>query len=437
VIHLKNDQGLQRKTFLFILILVTIALIAVLLPFYGAVFWAGILALLFTPLQRLLLHRLPGRPNLAALCTLLFILFLVILPVTLISASLVRQATLVYGRIRSREIDFGRYLEQVLGLLPDWLRGQLEQSGLLDPSGLQDRLGESASQVGQYLAPQAINIGQNTLSFLVSFGVMMYLLYFLLRDGRGLARQIRDAIPLAESQKDHLLKKFATVIKATVKGNVAVAATQGALGGLILWALGIQGAVLWAVVMAFLSLLPAVGAALIWGPIALYFFATGAVWQGVILTAWGILVIGLVDNVLRPILVGKDTKMPDYVVLITTLGGLSLFGINGFVIGPLIAAMFIAAWDLFAAPEKVAAEEAQDAAAEAQAVIEAEEKAHERALEAQAKADAKADARAAKAAQIEAEGRAQPSTGAVPGTASFAAAPVPPNPGRTSPAGRS
>ncbi len=205
---------------------------------------------------------------------------------------------------------------------------------------------------------------------------MMYLLFFLLRDGKGLARQIRDAIPLAESQKDHLLKKFATVIKATVKGNIAVAATQGALGGLILWALGIQGAVLWAVVMAFLSLLPAVGAGLIWGPIALYFFATGAVWQGVILTAWGILVIGLVDNVLRPILVGKDTKMPDYVVLITTLGGLSLFGINGFVIGPLIAAMFIAAWDLFAAPEKVAAEEAQDAAVEAQAVIEAEEKAH-------------------------------------------------------------
>ena len=271
---------------------------------------------------------------------------------------------------------------------------------------------------------------------------MLYLLFFLLRDGRSLAgRRSDDAIPLAEEQKHHLLKKFTTVIKATVKGNIAVAVTQGALGGVILWALGIQGALLWAVVMAFLSLLPAVGAGLIWGPIALYFFATGAVWQGVVLIAWGILVIGLVDNVLRPILVGKDTKMPDYVVLITTLGGLAVFGINGFVIGPLIAAMFIAAWDLFAAPEKVAAEEAQDAAVEAQAMVEAEEKAQERAVEAQEKAqDArqKADAKsAAKAARNEAGGRAEPSTGAVPGTASFSAAQVPPNPDRTSPAGRS
>jgi len=381
VISLDNYRGLQRKTFLLILLLVTIAFVAVLLPFYGAVFWAGILALLFAPLQRRLLRSMPGRPNLAALCTLSFILFLVILPVTLISATMVRQATNVYGRIRSREIDFGRYLEQVLGLLPDWLRGQLEESGLLNLSGLQERLGESASQLGQYLAPQAITIGQNTLSFLVGFGVMLYLLFFLLRDGKALAGHIHKAIPLAEEEKHHLLKKFATVIKATVKGNIAVAATQGALGGLILWALGIQGALFWAVVMAFLSLLPAVGAAIIWGPIALYFLATGAVWQGIVLIAWGILVIGLVDNVLRPMLVGKDTKMPDYVVLITTLGGLSIFGINGFVIGPLIAALFIATWDLFASPEKVRAEEAQDAALQAQAIAAAEEKAQEAARE--------------------------------------------------------
>ena len=142
------------------------------------------------------------------------------------------------------------------------------------------------------------------------------------------------------------------MIRATVKGNIAVAVTQGALGGVIFWILGIQGALLWAVLMAFLSLLPAVGAGLIWLPVAIYFLATGNIWQGVILVAFGVLVIGLVDNVLRPLLVGKDTKMPDYVVLISTLGGLSLFGINGFVIGPLIAAMFIATWALFAARDE-------------------------------------------------------------------------------------
>jgi predicted PurR-regulated permease PerM len=357
-----TSPSLQRKFFLLLLILVTVAFLAILFPFFGSVFWAGILALLFAPLQRRFLRWMPGRPNLSALCTLSIILFLVILPVSLIAASLVRQATAVYGRIRSREIDFAKYLEQVIGALPQWLRDQLQQSGLLDLASLQERLGESASQLGQFLAPQAINIGQNTLHFLIAFGIMLYLLFFLLRDGRMLSQKISRAIPLAEAQKYHLLRKFTTVIKATVKGNIAVAATQGALGGLILWVLGIQGVLLWAVVMGFLSLLPAVGAGLIWGPVAIYFLATGAIWQGVVLIAFGILVIGLVDNVLRPILVGKDTKMPDYVVLISTLGGLALFGLNGFVIGPLIAALFMATWDLFTSPEKVRAEDAAEAA---------------------------------------------------------------------------
>ena len=134
-----------------------------------------------------------------------------------------------------------------------------------------------------------------------------------------------------------------------MKGNIVVAIVQGALGGLIFWVLGIHAPLLWAVLMAFLSLLPAVGTALVWLPVALYFLATGAHWQGLILIAYGVFVIGLVDNVLRPVLVGKDTRMPDYIVLIATLGGMAVFGPNGFVIGPLIAALFIAAWDLFAA----------------------------------------------------------------------------------------
>src|SRR5690606_11836287 len=113
--------------------------------------------------------------------------------------------------------------------------------------------------------------------------------------------------------------------------NIVVAATQGALGGFIFWVLGIDGALLWGVIMAFLSLLPAVGAAIIWAPVAVYFLVTGAYWDGAILILFGVLVIGLVDNILRPLLVGKDTKMPDYVVLISTLGGLATFGLNGFV----------------------------------------------------------------------------------------------------------
>jgi predicted PurR-regulated permease PerM len=169
-----------------------------------------------------------------------------------------------------------------------------------------------------------------------------------LRDGDGLARRIRTAVPLHADQQRELFNMFTTVIRATVKGNVVMAIVQGALGGLIFWFLGVHASVLWAVVMAFLSLLPAVGSALVWVPVAIYFLVTGATWQGIVLIAYGVLVIGMVDNVLRPILVGKDTKMPDYVVLISTLGGMAIFGLNGFVIGPVIAAMFMAVWEIFA-----------------------------------------------------------------------------------------
>ena len=177
---------------------------------------------------------------------------------------------------------------------------------------------------------------------------MLYLLFFLLLDGSALVMRIKDAVPLNAEVKRKLSAKFTTVIRATVKGNIVVALIQGALGGLILWVLGVHAPVLWGTLMAFLSLLPAVGAAMVWLPVAIYFLATGAIVQGVVLIAFGVLVIGLVDNILRPILVGKDTRMPDYVVLVSTLGGMALFGLNGFVIGPVIAAMFMAAWDLFA-----------------------------------------------------------------------------------------
>lgn len=146
-----------------------------------------------------------------------------------------------------------------------------------------------------------------------------------------------------------MFDKFTTVIRATVKGNFLVAGAQGAMGGLAFWMLGIQAPLLWAVVMAFLSLLPAVGAALVWAPVALYLLATGAIWKAAMLTAFGVLVIGMIDNVLRPILVGKDIKMPDYLVLISTIGGIAIFGLNGFVIGPVVAALFIALWDIVSA----------------------------------------------------------------------------------------
>lgn len=338
----------KSKVFLWLLVAVSLAFLAILWPLYEAIFWGVTLAIIFSPLHRRLLQRMPERRNAAALATLALCLVVAILPMTLLVASLIQEASHIYERLRTGQLDIGSYFQQIVAALPAWAVGQLDRLGLLSLTELQEKLSAIAVQGSQFIATRALNIGQNTFQFLVSFGIMLYLLFFLLRDGQALGQRIRQALPLEEHHKRDLSQKFITVIRATVKGNIVVAATQGMLGGLIFWALSIQGPVLWGVLMGFLSLLPAIGAGLIWIPVAIYFFATGAIWQAVTLTVFAVGVIGVVDNVLRPILVGKDTKMPDYVVLISTLGGMSMFGLSGFVIGPAIAALFMATWGLFA-----------------------------------------------------------------------------------------
>lgn len=342
------STSFEDKCFLILLGLVSVAFVWLLLPFYSAIFWGTVLAIIFRPMQKALEIRLGGRSGLAAFISLLIILFIVILPVSLLAGALVQEGATLYERTRTGDINMGRYFEQILNALPEPAQRLLGRLGLRDLPGVQARLSESAALASQFLATRAFSLGQDTFRFVISFAIMLYLLFFLLRDGKTVALAIRRAIPLGERYKQHLLNKFTRVVKATVKGNIMVAAVQGALGGFIFQVLGLQGALLWGVIMAILSLLPAVGASLIWGPVAIYFLATGEIVRAIILTLFGAVVIGLADNVLRPRLVGKDLRLPDYVVLISTLGGLAIFGLNGFVIGPLIAALFIAAWSLYA-----------------------------------------------------------------------------------------
>jgi predicted PurR-regulated permease PerM len=341
-----EPRTLHRAFFYILLAVLTLALCAVVWPFFGAVFWGSVLALMFEPLYRTLNRRFRGRSNLAALATLGVILLIVVLPLALVGISLVQEVSGLYQRVKSGELNFGTYFDQIVAAMPAWGTGLMDRLGLADLAALQEKLTAALTQRGQAFAGRLVDFGSDALDFLVGFAIAMYLLFFLLRDGAEVGRGIREAIPLEPHAKAVLLERFTTVIRATVKGNILVAVAQGALGGLAFWVLGVHAPMLWAVVMAFLSLLPAIGAALIWGPVALYLLATGQIAQGLGLIAFGVFVIGLIDNVLRPILVGKDTQLADYIVLISTVGGLALFGLNGFVIGPVIAAMFVAAWNL-------------------------------------------------------------------------------------------
>ncbi|MGY2339796.1 AI-2E family transporter [Pseudomonas sp. SDO5532_S415] len=342
-----NEEKLQDKSLTVLLGVVSIAFVWILLPFYGAVFWAVILGILFAPLQRRLQLKFAWERNITSLLTLSICLVIAILPVIVLSFFLVQEGAAVYKSIESGELDIAGYVAQFKHSLPPYFQHLMDRFGLGGLEGMREKIIKSAVAGGQVLASQAFSFGQGTFEFIISFFIMLYLLFFFLRDGAELARQVRAAVPLEEQQKRRLQLKFNRVVRATVKGNLLVAITQGALGGLIFWFLDIPSVLLWAVLMAFLSLLPAVGAGIVWAPVAAFFLFTGAIWQGVVLGLFGVFVIGLVDNVLRPILVGKDTKMPDYLILISTLGGLAVFGLNGFVIGPLIAALFMSSWDIF------------------------------------------------------------------------------------------
>lgn len=343
------DHGNDHKKFFHLLLfVVTVALCAILKPFFGAIFWGSILAILFLPVQRWLAAHLGGRRNLSALLTLIMIVLIVIVPLSFVLGTLIEEIFAVYQTLKTTPLNLPEHFHHAVSMLPSSVQHVLADNGISNIAGIQKKLTQGAAVISQFVATQALSISQNVFQFVVSFGLMLYLVFFLMRDGTEIGRAVRRAIPLDETHKLHLLNKFTTVVRATVKGNIAVAAVQGALGGGIFAVLSIPGSLLWGSLMAFLSLLPAIGAGLIWIPAAAYFAISGEYVKCAILVAFCVGVIGLIDNLLRPVLVGKDTRMPDWVVLISTLGGMALFGINGFVIGPLIAALFMASWDIYA-----------------------------------------------------------------------------------------
>lgn len=336
---------LETRTFLAMLVGVSLAFILLMKPFFGPIFWAVVIALIFYPVGEWLARRLGDRPNVNALLTLLICMMIVIIPVLVLMTSLVSEGLAIYQKIQDGELRPGEYIDKVNQSFPA-IEAFFAQFGM-DFADVRDKAANAFVGGSQYLAKQALEVGQNTFQFFLGLSLMVYLAFFLIRDGSKLVDLLIRALPLGDARERLLFAKFAEVARATVKGNLLIAIIQGALGGLIFWLLDIQGALLWGVVMAIVSLIPAVGAALVWVPVALYLAATGEVIAAIILTAYGVIVIGLSDNLLRPFFVGRDTKLPDYIVLLSTLGGIVMFGVNGFVMGPLVAALFMAFWGIF------------------------------------------------------------------------------------------
>ena len=340
-----QPNPVQQGFFILLLAAVTVAFIVVLWRFLTPVFWAATLAVTFAPVNFWMRHQLKDRRNLSSLLTLLVILITVVVPALFIASAVVGEAVAVYERIESGELDPAaplRWFDSVLPQAREWR----EQIGL-DLDDLRQRVSALAISGSQYIASLTLTAGQRAVNFTVMFVIMVYLLFFFLRDGEKIMDAAVQVIPLEEEQERALIARFTLVARASLKGTVVIGAIQGLLGGLAFAALGLQGAVLWGVVMGILSMVPAVGAALVWIPAAIFLLTTGFWVKALILVLFGSVVIGLADNVLRPVLVGRETQLPDYLILLSSLGGIVVFGVSGFIIGPVIAALFLAAWAIF------------------------------------------------------------------------------------------
>ena len=289
--------------------------------------------------------RFKGRPSLSSFVTLLLILIVVVVPTIMLSIAVINEGAQLYNDIRAGEYDFSKPIAWVQQSLP--IANELFAKIGIDFEKLKEGFSDTALNASQFIATNLLNIGQNTLKFTALFLLMLYMLFFFLRDGNKLVSLIIRVLPIGDEAERHLLSKFAEVSRATIKGTLVVGVIQGTLGGIMFALLGIESAVFWGVVMIGLSILPAVGSALVWGPAAIIFLANGDWVKGIILLIVGAAFIGMIDNILRPILIGRDTKMPDYLILLSTLGGISIFGLSGFVIGPIIASFFLAIWVMF------------------------------------------------------------------------------------------
>ena len=252
---------LETRTFLAMLVGVSLAFILLMKPFFGPIFWAVAIALIFHPVREYLARRLGDRPNTIALLTLLICMVIVVIPVLALVTSLVAEGLSLYQRIQEGQLRPGDYIDRVIQSFPA-IESFFAQFGL-DFAEVRDRVVSGFVGGSQFLAKQALGFGQNTFQFFLGLALMIYLAFFLLRDGSKLVDLLIRALPLGDERERLLFAKFAEVTRATVKGNLLIAVIQGALGGGIFWLLGIQGALLWGVVMAIVSLLPAVGAALV------------------------------------------------------------------------------------------------------------------------------------------------------------------------------
>lgn len=331
----------QNSFFFGMFTLATLALLWLVASFVMPIIWAIIIGIVFYPVYKHLLRTFKNRRNLASFTTLLIILVLFFAPLYGVGSLVAREAIQFYGQLASGEnnVRILKYSGELTSIANS-LGFELKESDI------RAKAIEIAKSTSAALASGALEFGRATTNTIIKFFLMLYLLFFVFRDGATFAKRLMEILPLGDTKEQRLFEKFASIVRAIFKGTLAIAVVQGVLGGITLWIAGIENVFLWATVMTILAIIPAIGPAAVLAPIALILLFTGSVVPGIIVLV-GLVVVSVIDNLLRPALVGREIKMHDVLIMLSIFGGLATFGFTGFVIGPVIMGVFITIWSMF------------------------------------------------------------------------------------------
>jgi len=342
-----SGTNLRTAFVLLLVVAVTVLFLAVTWPFFKPLLLGALLAGLFHPLYRWITRLLGDRASLGAAVTLLVLLVLGLGPVSAFLGIVLQQALTMSDQAIP-------WLTQHLGAastfnVNEWVVERFPALAKYMPSQEQmlQQVGNIAKTTGAFLVGFASRMTATTAAFLLNLFVMLYAMFFFFRDGHKILERIFYYTPLNDEDETRMLTQFASITRATVKGTLVIGIIQGGLAGIAFWVAGIEGAALWGTIMMILSIIPGIGAALVWVPAVIILYVTGQYLTATLLAAWCAAVVGTVDNFLRPVLVGRDAKMPDLLILIGTLGGLFLFGPIGFIVGPIVCGLFLTVWDIY------------------------------------------------------------------------------------------
>ena len=336
---IKNDNVL----FFVVLGAATLLFLYLLQPFFFPIFWAIVIAGIFQPLYRRINRRLQS-PNWSTVIIFLFIALLILIPLGTVGKLVFTESLQIYETLKPGARDIDTNFQRIISAITD---NPLADSIQIDKVFLSEKAAEIVRSIANYIFVNLKALTQNTLGLLVKLAIMLYTLFFFIRDGDKFLQSAIRFFPLGMGRERLLYERFLLTVRSTLKVTLIIGGIQGIIGGSLFFITGIEGAPIWGLLMILMAVVPGVGCSIIWAPAGILMLINGYNWEGVLILGVGFLVISTIDNVLRPILIGKDVAMHPLLIFLSTLGGIFVFGFSGFVIGPIITSLLLAILDMY------------------------------------------------------------------------------------------